>query len=168
MTSSAKRLQRFAADSTTEERAIFGRELIAALDEIGVGPGEVFLVASMVGPTEPQGPAEVDSKHLGGFARDSSTSRSAALTNYPRSGKQRHVVFMAVAATGSAGATSEEIAQRHNIPPASAKPRLTELRQGGWVRKDGTRPSQHGASVDVYVLTEKGVEEYRKREGATA
>jgi len=93
---------------------------------------------------------------LGGYARDSATSRNAALANFPRSGTQRLAVLQAVYLAGPRGATSDEISARHGIRLYSVKPRLLELRRGGWVARNGdVRRS------DVYVLTTKGLERFR-------
>lgn len=156
-----ERLTRPAEGALLEERAAFGRELLAVLTRLGVGPGDDFLVSAHEGRE-----LGVDEKTLGRFAAQSETSRKAALDNYPNSGIQRHTVFVAVAEAGPRGVISDEIADAKRIRLYSVKPRLIELREGGWVRQNGeTRPSPTGSDVDVYVLTEKGAAEYAKREG---
>lgn len=145
------------------ERVVRGdlESLRAALDRLGVGHREEFLVSPVADED-----VSVDGNRLGAFARDPETSRQAALDNYPRSGKQRHQVFVAVAEAGERGAISDEIADALGIRLYSAKPRLIELRRGGWVRKNGkTRPSETNSQVDVHVLTEKGAREFMSREG---
>ena len=103
----------------------------------------------------------VDGNRLGGFARDSETSRKAALENFPRSGSQRRRVLLIVVRAGHAGRTSDEIADRYEINLYSVKPRLLELRRGGWVRRTGERRTTGGSKTgsDVYVPTARALEE---------
>lgn len=122
------------------------------------------------GPPPPQ-PADDHDRHdvpkLGRFARGSATSRKAALDNYPRSGKQRHTVLMALVDAGERGLTSDEIAGMHRMNLYSVKPRLIELREGGWATQNGKqRKSEQGSDVDVYVATDKAHTETRKRRTA--
>lgn len=96
---------------------------------------------------------------LGPFARGSSTSRQAALDHYPRSGSLRARVLEAVYRAGHHGATSDELAERHGWRLYSVKPRLIELRRGGWLQLSGeTRPSVTGSPVDVHVATARARE----------
>lgn len=120
------------------------------------GPGWTKPVAPPTGE-KPPGLPHSDSRRLGHFAGASETSRKAALDNYPRSGTQREQVLLAVAAAGPLGTTSDEISTRMSLNLYSVKPRLIELREGGWVEQNGrTRRSRAGSQVDVYVATEKG------------
>ena len=119
-----------------------------------------------VAPAEPAvapDPGRVDDNHLGGFG--DGVSRQAALDNYPRSGSQRRQVLLEVAAAGGDGATSDEIAATTGMRLYSVKPRLTELRDGGWIAENGTRPSPAGSATTVFVLTEKGRAQVSAKEG---
>lgn len=103
---------------------------------------------------------------LGKFrAGQSDTARKAAIQNYPRSGTQRHMVLMAIVLAGEEGRTSDEISRDYEIRLYTVKPRIVELREGGWIEMNGKmRPSETGAGVDVHVATEKGREYARERE----
>lgn len=107
--------------------------------------------------------ADASANHLGGFASESDTSRKAALDNYPRSGTQRLRVLEEVIRRAETGVTSEEIAERLSMHLPSVKPRLTELREGGFVEKVDARPGAMGSDVDVYKPTDKGRLESRER-----
>lgn len=110
---------RFAEGATREERALFARVLIAALDSIGVKPGEEFVIAH----PDVFDPAPGD---LGPFARDSETSRQAAIENYPRAGTQRQRVLDEVHRRGEKGATRDELAVELKLPLATICPRVWE------------------------------------------
>ena len=111
-----------------------------------------------------RGADDPSENRLGHFARESSTSRKAALDNYPRSGTQRERCLRAIVGAGARGLTSDEIAERHHMRLYSVKPRLIELREGGWIERNGdTRPSPTGSDVDVYVATAKGRTEVSRR-----
>jgi len=100
--------------------------------------------------------SEVRQNRLGRWHSGSAaTARKAALDNFPTSGKQRHRVLLAVHAAGARGATSDEISAAHRIRLYSVKPRLIELREGGWVEAAGERPSETGSMVQVFVATDK-------------
>lgn len=157
---SVAKLRRFDTGAPEIARRSFARELMAALDRLGVQPGGEFILAAA--EAKPEGPH--DANRLGRFAAGSSTSRKAALDNYPRSGTQRDVILRALVAAGPRGATSDELHAALGMPNQSIKPRLGELRDGGWAYQTGdTRPSLTGSAVDVYAATEKGVEAVRSR-----
>ncbi len=101
---------------------------------------------------------EVGGKALGGFARDSKTSRKAALENYPRSGSQRWRILNHIGNQGDEGRTRQEVAEDLGMAIQSATGRITELVQGGWVRADGdrTRKTPQKSDAEVLILTEKG------------
>ena len=124
-----------------------------ALDQLGIETGDDFVISRA-----PDGDAAAKNK-LGGFK--SETGRQAALDNYPRSGSQRWQVLQAVAGRGPI--TSVEIAREEGMHLPSVKPRLTELRQGGFVEKRGTKPGPKGSKVDAYVLTPRGRDEINVR-----
>jgi hypothetical protein len=112
-----------------------------------------------------------DDDNLGGFVAGSSTSRKAALDNYPRSGSQRFAVLAAIAGAGEQGMTRDEAAVWLSKPINSVTARITELVQGGFVRQDDrrTRKTRNGSDAAVLVLTEKGHSGYvRTLEGLPA
>jgi hypothetical protein len=69
-------------------------------------------------------------KQLGPFARQSETSRLAALQAYPKQGSQRWWILAALAFAPS---TREELEGRTGLPANSIRPRVRELIDGGWV-----------------------------------
>lgn len=132
--------------------------LTAALDDLGISAGDYFIVARAPS-SELESPGE---NHLGAFpgsGDESGAARDAALLNYPRSGTQRQRVLQAIIDAGERGLTSDEIAERFGMRLYSVKPRVFELRAGGWIERDGTtRPSATGAGVDVHIATPKALE----------
>lgn len=130
------------------------------LDQLGVGEGEEFLV----GVANAEGKLDApDENALGGFTSDSETSRKAALDNYPRSGSQRYRCLVAIAKSGIAGRTFDELRQELDL--YSADRRLSELKDGGWIESNGQeRKTQHGSDAVVYILTGKGQREVDARE----
>ena len=99
-------------------------------------------------------------KSLGPFQAHSSTSRAAALTNYPRSGSQRQRIIEALASVYPDGLTREQLSTRLGIVLNSVLPRVVELRDGGWIEESGTtRATRQGASASVLVLTERARQE---------
>lgn len=90
------------------------------------------------------------------------TERYAAIAQYPKSGTDRRRVLDFIAARGDEGATDEEIALGLNMRHYTAAPRRTELRDGGWVGDSGKRrPTTTGSPAAVWVLSERGREEWR-------
>lgn len=159
---SAEHLVRFTPGASPEERQRFARELIAALDRLEVAPGQGFVIA-------PDTSGVLDANALGAFQRESETSRQAALDNYPRSGKQRHRVLLAIARAGEYGRTREELAAELHLPDNSVRPRVRELIEGGWVRAtERTRTTVTRSKSEVLALTPKGIYEVAQREGALA
>lgn len=144
--------------STSERltRGVAGRgSLSAALDRLGVREGDDFVIAKVDPGAHDAAP---DTDELGPFARDSDTSREAALANYPRSGNQRRVILDRLLICGGYGATREEITRATGIVPDAVRPRLIELVKGGWVRvTDRTRPTRRDNDAEVVVATEKAM-----------
>lgn len=148
------------------------RDLTRALDDLGVDAGDEFVVASVatLSGSKLYHLEEHDEDALGAFNGNASDeARKAALANYPRSGKQRHRVLLYAVAAGEHGITSDEVADELHIPLYSAKPRVLELREGGWLARNGqVRPSENGCDVEVHVATDKGHEAVAEREGVHA
>ena len=91
----------------------------------------------------------------GARSSDPSTSHKAALDALPRTGSQRFRALQAIAAASPAGYTYEEVQQATGIE--GVWKRLSELKQGGWIRVIGQRKIQStGSDGDIYALTEKG------------
>jgi hypothetical protein len=157
--STTLKLRRPSEDATQEERRSYFTTLRKALDEAGIGYGDEFMVVNP-GTPEPHGPAADDASAngLGGFARDSATSRKAALDNYPRSGTQRARVLAALmeAADGAGGLTRDELCVALNMPPNVLTPRVKELIDGGWAHEtDVNRRTRAGSEAVVVAVTEK-------------
>lgn len=149
-----ERLTRFREGADQATKLQFGRDLMAALERLGVKPGDEFLIA----PATAEGPAAEDpaADGLGGFTAGSDTSRKAALDNYPRSGSQREKVLACIRAAGVAGRTAHEVAEKTGLYYGSVTPRIGELKRGGWIQAtDATRVSEHGSEAEVLVPTEK-------------
>lgn len=128
-------------------------DLTRELDDLGVDRGEAFYV---VPASELE--ATIGENSTGGARRsDPDTSKDAALEVFPRSGSQRRKIFDAIAAAGENGLTSEEVSESTGIAFArSSGPRISELKRGGWIEPNGTRPGTLKAEQEVLVLTEKG------------
>lgn len=104
-----------------------------------------------------------DDNRLGGFTRDSETSRKAALANFPRSGNQRHQILVFVFKKGAYGATFDECRQGLGI--YSSDRRISELVEGAWLdRTSRTRKTTQGEEATVVVASDKAVEWIRTRE----
>lgn len=142
-------LTRFAEDAPLEARALFGRALLAALSELGIYPGDAFLVVH----PDAMDPSQCE---LGPFQKDSETSRSAAIDNYPRAGTQRERVLNFVHAQLERGATRDELAVALELPLATICPRVWELIAGEWLRETHERrPTREGSEGFVLVTTPK-------------
>ena len=143
--------------------------LIAALNEVGVGIGEEFVIVHGDGYEDdrPDGTLgssprrRLDEPREGGARRsDPSTSRKAARDVKPRTGTQRVKILAVIAAKGDHGATSEEAADASGVSfSRSSGPRIAELLRDGYIADTGrTRPGSLGSDQRVLVATEKGRE----------
>jgi hypothetical protein len=94
---------------------------------------------------------------------DPSTSQRAAAEHYPKAGKNRHRVLLAIEKLGSA--TNDEVLVESSVP--GAWKRVSELLQGGWIEVCGERDGTlSGKPQQAYRLTAKGREaRAREREG---
>lgn len=119
--------------------------------------------------------SDPDAKKLGPFARESSTSRLAALAAYPNGNRNRRLVLEALRAASDLGLTRDEIAEALGMSPNTVRPRVAELQQGGWVTqatddedRELTRATPSGRAAAVLVLTQIGRKrlEQRDREAA--
>lgn len=92
---------------------------------------------------------------IGGFrGGDPDTSRKGALDVYPRSGKHKHKILLAIARSGDQGMTYEEVESETGIK--NAHKRISELQQGGWLRSAGERlATKTGSMSNIWVITER-------------
>jgi hypothetical protein len=97
---------------------------------------------------ESQGPlSDPDEKQLGSFARESETSRQAALAAYPRQGTHWAEILAVLAKCDAGGATRQELARLLALYENTVRPRVVELmgaagsRSRSWVasRRRGRR-----------------------------
>ena len=110
---------------------------------------------------------ETQRNQLGGFrSTDPSTSRRAAIDNYPRSGSQRQRVLEAVSVQAASGMTASELERMLSLPYQSVSTRLSELVRGGWLETrtddDGelvTRTSSLGSEQRVLWATQRAYDE---------
>lgn len=134
-------------------------DLGEACDELRIPPGHEFFIAHPSAVTEEdpfRAPDAIDADAPPPHSTEGA-DRSAALDHLPRSGTTRHTVLCHLVDAGERGLTSDEIAARHDMNLYTVKPRLIELRQGGWAERNGRqRPSPRGSATDVYVATTKG------------
>lgn len=97
--------------------------------------------------------SDVSARTMGPFAKDSSTSRRAALDNYPRQGSQRQRIIGVLCEESR---TRDGIAQELGLSNQSVTPRVLELIQGGWVREtDREMFTRLGSMAKVVELTER-------------
>lgn len=127
------------------------RDLHRANEAEGVPPGELFEL----------------SRHDNGdmdrlkFAKDSETSRKAALDNYPRREAGRDRCLEALYATNGGGLTGDEVEERTGMSHQTCSARMNELRDGGFITCkmiDGvrqTRTTRQGSQAEVMIPTQK-------------
>lgn len=85
---------------------------------------------------------------------DSTTSQQAALSNFPRSGSQRHRVLWAYIRAGSKGCTRDELSASLHLPDSSIDPRVWELKNSGWIKPNGKqRITRAQSQAEVLILT---------------
>lgn len=154
----------------TEARGRISRMLIRGLatphdlgeacDELGIGQGQTFVLCP---------PEALQDGALRGIADDmlpahnAPTALKAATDHYPRSGSCRFKVAVLLADYGPL--SSDQITARFGMNLYTVKPRLTELRKGGFAQVVGRRKSPRGSDTDVYELTVEGWEAVAKERG---
>lgn len=158
-----ERLRRFRPGATGDEKAAFARELVAALDRLGVVGGDEFLLAPASWAEKGGKLYKVAQAHDNalGPVGSQDTSRKAALQNYPRSGTQRNrILRLAAHMTGQeryGGVTRDEVVVALEMKESSVHPRVLELLGGEWLEETGrTRPTRTGADAVVLAATMKG------------
>lgn len=134
----------------------------AALIEMGVDYGDGYVLIPASAFTEKSSIDDLG-EQLGPFARDSDTSREAAIRAFPKKKKTAWRIVLAIMATGERGYTRAEVADALSIPDSSADGRISELIGGGFLRESGrTRPTKHGSQASVVIATTLGCEEARR------
>lgn len=114
--------------------------------------------------------ADPDKSQLGPFQAHSDTSRLAALRAYPRQGSQRWQIIQALAHKAM---TRDELVSWLRLRGNAIRPRIVELREGGWVQPLTTptgavvtRPTATGCEAEVLTLTLRGRAALATREAA--
>lgn len=87
-------------------------------------------------------------------ATDPATARLAAFRAFPRAGRQRHRILVAIAESEN-GLTYDEVSIITGIRGVSASTRISELHQGEWIEQNGDRVTSAGAKAVVWVVTDK-------------
>lgn len=166
-------LRRPPADASFPEVDAYHREVAANLAALGVGNGDEFVLINAREFNRQEKIDPVDEKKLGPFARDSETSRKAALDAYPRQGSQRERILRAFAAQIPnefgirIGYTRDDLETILHLSGNTIRPRVQELIEGGFlVESDLTRRTRLGSQATVLALTKRGEEEVRLREAA--
>lgn len=139
------------------------RTLVAALDRLGIGTGQEFMVChprALLRELDDVEPPEHKAKRGG-----PDTSREAAKLAFPRGANQRRRILDALHHVHPAGMTCEAVAQATVMPYESCSARAAELKQGGWVVPRGTRPTSKGADADVLYLTDAALVELAAANG---
>lgn len=158
MSGELRRLRRPPADADRDRVAAYHREVATALTELGIAHGEDFLILPVAGLKSAEDVA------LGHFARDSETSRQAAIAAYPRTGKGRWRIMAHVARHGEYGRTRDELAADLRMSPNTIRPRVKELLEGGWLEvTEETRLTPGGQPAEVLAATNAAREEMRRR-----
>jgi hypothetical protein len=156
------RITRPARGADEHDLREYMRDLARVLDNAGVDNGEQFVVSApkrkVVDPYRYE-LAEYDEDQVGAVRSGaSSTSSSAAVAVFPKSGSMRHRIVTLAVERGAAGITADEAAQAFGVSVLSTRPRIVELRAGGWLASTGDhRVSDNGNAQDVHRATAKAV-----------
>lgn len=103
---------------------------------------------------------------IGGFrSSDPDTSRKGALDVYPRSGSQRWKALIAIAKSGDHGLTYAEIELKTDVNDVWK--RLSELRDGGWIKESGERVVKGtGSMATIWKITPRAERHLETKERA--
>ena len=88
------------------------------------------------------------------FARNSETSRQAAIDKYDAetAGSQRELIYRLIRFMGARGATREEIQDKLELSGDTVRPRVCELLKAGLIKLAGmTRKTKCGKQAEVLV-----------------
>lgn len=156
MSGPVRRLRRPPAGAGRDRVDAYYSEIATALRELEVRHGEDFLIVPAAG--------KADDVALGHFARESETSRQAAIAAYPRTGKGRWRIMTHIARHGDYGRTRDELAADLRMSPNTIRPRVKELLEGGWLEVTAdTRLTPSGQRAEVLAATNAAREEMRRR-----
>lgn len=162
------RISRPNADASSDDIRRYLRALGAELERLGICYGEPFEVIPARKAAANIYELETAVEDAPGPAASSAASARGSLKNLPQSGTQRRRILEAAVAAGDYGITSDEVSAALDIPLQSAKVRVLELRQNGWLAFNGkTRPSMAGAVVEVHVATDRARAELGMPTGPT-
>lgn len=157
------------------------RALATALEAMGVSRGKQYAVITLeelnalLETTD--GDKSIYEGNLGAFAKDSETSRNAALMNYPKRATQKGEILACFETAGEEGLTRHEAlgmmkAQGSKVELNSILPRVKELLEGDFLEATArTRATPSGAEGEVLVITTKTLQlaaEFRARSAALA
>lgn len=98
------------------------------------------------------------------FDKDSETSRSAAIYNYPRRDSQRKRILEAVITARQYGMTSDEAEEHLGLSHQTCSARMNDLREGGFITcqmvngEKITRATRSGAEAEVMIATQKALD----------
>lgn len=108
----------------------------------------------------------VEDKTLGGFrSSDPDTSRKGAIDAYPRTNSQRWKALIEIAKSGDVGLTYAEVELKTDVNDVWK--RLSELRDGGWIKESGERVVKGtGSLATIWKLTPKGERHIETKEKA--
>jgi hypothetical protein len=164
MADTHRKLTRPPSDASPVEVGIYRREVAAALSAVGVDFGDEYVVVKAsefnqqqtldAEPGPEEAAAEVEDRELGPFARESETSRLAALDTFPRQDTHRWRILHAAAR--AEGATRDELEVLTGLGGNTVRPRVQELIEGGFIfETDQTRTTRHKSEATVVKITTK-------------
>lgn len=135
-----------------------------ALEHIGIDYGQEFAVV----PGDSIGTqASLDDldDQLGPFAKDSETSRQAAIDTYERMRDHHLLLLHVIGATGDSGMTRDEMEVRTHLEGNTIRPRVDELVKGKMLEvTTRTRLTRKMSRAKVIVITPHGRAEMLKAE----
>lgn len=141
--------------ASREDVAEFHAALLRAYDELGIGHGELFVIAKAKVDGTPLG--EASQPHVAGSA----TSKAAAAAGLGAKGTRQRVILEAVAARPQ-GATRDELCKLLDLPMNKLGPRVVELLERDYLeRTDATRATRDGQQAEVLVATAKARRELK-------
>ena len=134
------------------------RQLGQFCEELGIDHGDKIMVAKYEVGEDGLPPEKIAQHEMGGFARDSETSRQAALDNYFRKPTQQWEVLLMIAEAGQRGMIREEIVEAGHLGTQSVTARCAWLKNdAGWIEEDGRkRQTTRGSNAAVLTVTPEG------------
>jgi DNA-directed RNA polymerase specialized sigma24 family protein len=152
-----RKIRRPLRTADQDEQLAYRRRVAAALEDLGVGYGDEFVVVPLA---DLQAAPKARST-------DPETSSLAALQNEPRRGSQRagiiELLVSEAKASGSTdgfgGLSASKVAERLGIPLNSISTRMSECERGGWIAVRGTT-NEDGSERSLYIPTAKAIVRY--------